>query len=68
MLKKNNGKAKKTISKLKKGDFFKKSNSNKVYIYDGKRVRGYFCYHDANDINTDFKVKKDIEVTTDFEY
>ena len=56
------------ISKLKKGDFFKKPNGKKVYRYDGKPRRGYFSYTDVEDINTDFQVKKDIDVVVGFSY
>ena len=57
-----------TISKLKKGDFFKKPKGKKVYKYDGKPRRGYFSFHDVEDINTDFQVKKDIAVEVGFSY
>lgn len=56
------------ISKLKKGDVFKKPNGTKVYQYNGKPQRGYFSYHDYEDINTDFQVKKDIDVVVGFSF
>lgn len=56
------------ISKLKKGDYFRKSNSifAKTFIYDGKLMKNWFYYTNADDINDTFRVKKDIKVFIGF--
>lgn len=60
------------ISKLKKGDYFKKVNSKgelskKVYIYDGYcRMTRKYAYSSFDDISSGFYAKKDMVVSTDF--
>lgn len=59
------------ISKLKKGDYFKKVNSKgelskKVYVYDGYCRSNRKYAYSSFDFKSDFYVKKDMVVSTDF--
>jgi len=65
------------ISKLKKGDLFRKKNGKKVLIYDGK-VRVYnrwgeykgwgYSWGEWDDIGGYGETAKDIDVVVDFDF
>lgn len=57
-----------TISKLKKGQYFKKPGGRKVFKYDGKLMKGWFYFTNDEDINDTYRVKKDIKVVIGFTY
>lgn len=65
------------ISKLKKGEYFRKANQKRVYIYEGKQriysrfgeYRGWgFVYSAWDDISYYGQTKKDIDVDVDFTF
>jgi hypothetical protein len=56
------------FSKIKKGEFFRFSNSKKVYVFDGGgKVRG-FNYHEYEDINNRKQTKTDRVVEIGFTF
>lgn len=65
------------ISKLKKGDLFRKLNGKKVLVYDGK-VRVYsrwgdykgwgYSWGEWDDISAYGEVSRDIDVVVDFDF
>lgn len=58
----------KTLSMLKKGEYFSFVGYKKVYVYDGGGpVRG-FNYHDADDINATHSTKTNRKVDNDLTY
>lgn len=58
----------KTLSQLKKGEFFKFLGFKKIYIYKGKDRKFGFEYVDSDDISGFHYTKTDRKVITDFEF
>lgn len=65
------------ISKLKKGDIFRKVGGKTEYVYDGKdrsydrwgTYKGFaFTWHKWEDINDYGQTRKDIDVEADFTF
>jgi len=58
-----------TLSKLKKGDYFKMLGKKTVYIYNGKPNRGYYSIIKFDDcLSSDRNIKKDCKVEINFEF
>jgi sortase (surface protein transpeptidase) len=60
--------AKKTLSKLKKGDIFRFIGKKKVYKYEGKDRKYGYSYQAMDDISASYNTKKDREIDVDFEF
>lgn len=58
-----------TLSTLKKGEYFRFPGKKKVYTYNGKPSRGYFNIVPHDDVwGGGRDIKKDLPVETDFDY
>lgn len=56
-----------TLSKLKRGEYFRFPGTKKVYTYTGK-AKGHFTYEPADDISSGFATKADRAVEIGFTY
>ena len=58
-----------TLSKLKKGDYFKFLGKKTVYIYGGKPNRGFYSFCRFDDIwSSEREIKKNSQVEINFEF
>ena len=56
-----------TISKLKKGDYFRKVGKPTVFVYEG-RYKGKYTFSRFDDCSSFSEIAKNIEVETEFTF